>query len=336
MPTDLFGPASASGAVTVRPGDTRSFGTVDTWFKDCSDPLTDDGTAYEAAFFNALLANIRSIARGNGNTGGGAAIVAEDNSANDVLWRALQHMYQRAQPAWAVDASVAANQVIISLTPAASELKAGMRVRVKIANDNTGSTTMTVNALNATCKTVAGQNLQKGMLVAGQVAEFVFDGTYWQLVSVVSEKVVFTPTASINGAAIGSLTHGTWTSHALGLTASANMAPTVGASSFQLPDGKYLVVINSQGVTHNNVTATTNIAQAIRLTKNGVAVSNDLEFTYLPSGANSTGYPQVACVVSVVASDVLAVQSYAACTSLAHYGGGSSTGASVEIIRVGN
>ncbi len=68
--TDLLGPASASGAVTIRPGDTRTFGVVDSWFKDCSDAVTDDGTAYEASFFNALLANVRSVVRGNGQTAG--------------------------------------------------------------------------------------------------------------------------------------------------------------------------------------------------------------------------------------------------------------------------
>ncbi|RXG93033.1 hypothetical protein EAS62_20260 [Bradyrhizobium zhanjiangense] len=331
-----MGPANASGAVTVRPGDTRTFGIVDTWFKDCSDPVTDDGTAYEAAFFNALLANVRSIVRGNGQTAGAVDVVTQDNGADDLIWQACQHLYQRAQPAWAVDSSVTANQVIIALTPAAAELKAGMRVRVKIANSNTGATTMTVNALNAPCKTVAGQDLQKGMLAAGQIAAFVFDGTNWQLTSVWSEKVVFTPIATISGNAIGSLANSVWGTHTISLGSSANMTPVLGGSSFQLPDGKYSFVVGSQGVTHNNVVNATQIAQGLRLTKNGASVQSDIENTYLLAGQNATTFPQFSCVASVVASDVLSIQSYAAVTSPGDFNGASSTGATLTVVRVGN
>lgn len=68
--TDLMGPAVAAGGVTSRPSDSRIFGGTDTWFKDCTDALTDDGTAYEAAYFNGMLANVRALIRGNGQTGG--------------------------------------------------------------------------------------------------------------------------------------------------------------------------------------------------------------------------------------------------------------------------
>ncbi len=229
-----------------------------------------------------------------------------------------------------------ANQIIVALTPAAAELKAGMRVRVKIANNNTGATTMTVNALSAPCKTAAGQDLQKGMLAVGQIATFVFDGTNWLLTSVWSEKVVFTPIATIGGAAIGSLAMGVWGTHTLSLTSSASMAPVMSGSSFQLPDGKYMFVAGSLGVRHNNVVNATQIAQGIRLTKNGVSVQADLESTYLLAGQDATTYPQFSCVASVVAADVLSVQSYAAVTSPGDFNGANSTGATLTIVRVGN
>ena len=41
--TDIVGPANAPNAVTARPADTRSFGALDSWFKDCTSALSNDG-----------------------------------------------------------------------------------------------------------------------------------------------------------------------------------------------------------------------------------------------------------------------------------------------------
>jgi hypothetical protein len=332
---DLLGPASASGAVTVRPGDARTFGITDSWFRDCTDPDTDDGTAYEAAFFNAVLANLRSVVRGNGQTAASADIVAQDNAADDLIWRACQHLYQRGQPAWAVDSSVTPNQIIVSLTPAAAELKAGMRVRVKIAQNNTGATTMTVNSQNANVKTIAGQDLQKGMLIAGQIALFAFDGTNWQMISIFSEKVVFTPRATINLSAIGSIPFNTWTQHSLSAGSAANMVPTVGSSSFQLPDGTYLFIIKGS-TTIGHVINQTQIAHQIRLIQNGTQVAAEFEASELIAGADLTTYRNLVCTAQVVASDVLAVQSWIGTTFLADYPGGSAGTGTIDIVRLGN
>ncbi|RXG95261.1 hypothetical protein [Bradyrhizobium zhanjiangense] len=80
----------------------------------------------------------------------------------------------------------------------------------------------------------------------------------------------------------------------------------------------------------------TQIAQGIRLTKNGVSVQADLESTYLLAGQDATTYPQFSCVASVVAADVLSVQSYAAVTSPGDFNGANSTGATLTIVRLGN
>lgn len=333
--TDLLGPASAPGAVTIRPTEARTFGVTDSWFKDCTDEILDDGTAYEASFFNALLANVRSVVRGNGQTALAADVVTQDNSSDDLIWRACQHLYQRGQPSYADDTGIA-NQVIIALSPAPAELKKGMQVRVKIAADNGGATTLTCNATVKDIKTVAGQDLAKGMLVAGQMANFEYDGVAWQLTSVWSEKVVFTPTLTINCAAIGSLAHATWTQHNISLVTSANLTPVIGTNDFRLPAGKYVFVVGSSGVTHNNVNNTTQVAQGVRIMKNGSPVQSDIEATYLQSGQNGTMFPQFATVMSVVDADVISVASYAACTSPADFSSASSVGATLNAIRIGN
>ena len=63
MNIDLFGPASAPGAVTVRPTESRSFGAQDSFYKDCWSPDLDDGTELQAASFNQWLANMRARQR---------------------------------------------------------------------------------------------------------------------------------------------------------------------------------------------------------------------------------------------------------------------------------
>lgn len=333
--TDLLGPASAPGSVTTRPTEARTFGVTDSWFKDCTDEVLNDGTAYEASFFNALLANLRSVVRGNGQTALAADVVTQDNSSDDLIWRACQHLYQRGQPAYADDTGIA-NQVIIALSPAPAELKKGMQVRVKIAADNGGASTLTCNATVKDIKTVAGQPLAKGMLVAGQMANFEYDGTAWQLTSVWSEKVVFTPVATINCASIGSLAHATWTQHNNSLGSAANIVPVVNSNDFRLPDGKYLFALGSLGVTHNNVNNITQIAQGLRINVNGSPAQSDLETTHLLAGQNATTFPQVTAVLTVASTDVLAIASYAACTALADFSSAASAGAIVNVVRLGN
>lgn len=81
MPLDLLGPANAVNFTTVRPADTRIFGAVDTFFKNCT-PGARDGTAVEAAWLNGVLMQIRQAVRGMG--------ITEDNADDDMLLKAIQ------------------------------------------------------------------------------------------------------------------------------------------------------------------------------------------------------------------------------------------------------
>lgn len=82
MAIDLLGPADAPNFVTTRPAEARIFGTVDTFFKDCSSPGGNDGTFVEANFVNGLLAQIRRAIRGMG--------ITENNADDDMLLKAIQ------------------------------------------------------------------------------------------------------------------------------------------------------------------------------------------------------------------------------------------------------
>lgn len=178
--TDIIGPADAPNFTTSRPADDRTIGATDTWMKDCTGPTANDGTKVKAAWLNAVIGLCRSLIRGNGNTGAGPAVVTEDN-ADDMALRAIQHLIQRGQTLYGVD-SGSANALVVSLTPALAEYKAGTKLRIKAANNNTNIATLNVNALGA--KSVVrrdGTALLSGDIIAGAVQDYVYDGTKFQM-----------------------------------------------------------------------------------------------------------------------------------------------------------
>jgi hypothetical protein len=186
---DIFGPASAPGAVTSRPSESRTFGALDTFFADCSSATADDGTEFQAAFFNQMLVNVRALARANGQTGAGVNVVTENNADDNLLLKSMQQLIQRGQTTSAVDIGTAGH-VVAMFTPAVVEHKFGMVLRVKIANDNAGATDFAPNGLPAAPITrIGGLPLQQRDLVAGGMAELSFDGTQYQLLSMLGPGV---------------------------------------------------------------------------------------------------------------------------------------------------
>jgi glycine rich protein len=190
MAIDLFGPASASGATSVRPAETRTFTPTDSWFRDCSDPTLDDGTELIAAWFNGVLGQMRNLARSNGQTGAAVDVVAQDNGDDALLLKAIQHLIQRGQPLYAEDSGTP-NHIVCSLSPAPAEWKKGMEIHVKISNLNSAATDIALNALPV--KSVVnpdGSALSGGELVVGEQVTLRYDGTACQLISrVANDKV---------------------------------------------------------------------------------------------------------------------------------------------------
>ncbi|MDA9521963.1 hypothetical protein XI06_17025 [Bradyrhizobium sp. CCBAU 11434] len=177
---DIIGPANAPNSVTSRPDDTRTFGSLDSWFKDCTSATANDGTKLTAAFMNAVAGLFRSAIRGNGLTALSAPVVAEDNS-DDMLLHAMQQMVQRGQPKYGDDTG-SANHVVVAPTPAAIELKKGMEVITKLAATNLGPGDLNLSGLGPVAiKRLDGTDLQANDLLIGQIGRFVFDGIFWQL-----------------------------------------------------------------------------------------------------------------------------------------------------------
>lgn len=79
-----------------------------------------------------------------------------------------------------------ANNPIIALTPAPTSLASliGVPLRVKMAATNTGSSVLQITPLAATVITNPdGSNLYAGQLIGGHIAEFVFNGTTFDLMT---------------------------------------------------------------------------------------------------------------------------------------------------------
>lgn len=76
------------------------------------------------------------------------------------------------------------NHISIAPSPAVTEYKAGLKFYVKIANTNTDACDLDVNGVGAVAiKTPLLGDLTEGELSAGSIAEFYYDGQYWQWIA---------------------------------------------------------------------------------------------------------------------------------------------------------
>lgn len=82
-----------------------------------------------------------------------------------------------------LDSSGAANTITVTVpSPSTFTYTTGVQLLVKIANTNTGATTINVNSLGSVqVRTSSLSALSSGQLVAGGVYPLFYDGTYFQL-----------------------------------------------------------------------------------------------------------------------------------------------------------
>jgi hypothetical protein len=120
------------------------------------------------AFANSTTHTIRLCQNGTlSDAGGGGGGTLDANTV--------------ATPQYAVGGGTA-NAQTVTLSPAVSSMSAGMHVRWKPSNSNTGAATLAVNGLTATSITKCGTTaLASGDLTSGVVADATYDGTQFQL-----------------------------------------------------------------------------------------------------------------------------------------------------------
>jgi microcystin-dependent protein len=172
MAVDLLGPANAANSVTADPGDGRTFGASDTFFKDCT-PGNNDGTAIGASFLNGILKQVRNVIRGLG--------ITADNTNANMLLQAIQSV----QPAYGVDTGTA-NALVADVNQPGWAIAAGKFLRVKVANPVTGAATVDiknggVDLGTFNIKRTDGTDPLFYELLGNEVATFVYDGSVMQL-----------------------------------------------------------------------------------------------------------------------------------------------------------
>lgn len=186
MAIDLGGPSPFHLGTTSRPGDTRPASALDTWFMDCLTDESEDGTEFASAIFNEWLAWMRSVARANGNTGGGSPVVAEVVNDDALLLNAIRHLTQRGLQSYAVDSGTA-DALVVTLTPALAEYKAGGQpiwIKKGAAANATPTPTVDINGRGAkTIVNIDGTALDIGQLAANGSFAVVYDGTNMRITS---------------------------------------------------------------------------------------------------------------------------------------------------------
>lgn len=132
----------------------------------------DDGNDTAAALNQTFLADGRKTAAGHFKMGGyrvsamGDAQERQDASAAKQV-QAFAFNYGQ-------DVSQEANAVKVNLSPAPQSLPGAMLVFVKVAHNNTGKTTLQLNALAAKPVYLGDQEIGEGMLRAGQTYIFFY------------------------------------------------------------------------------------------------------------------------------------------------------------------
>ncbi len=187
--TDILGPGGAApNAVTTRPATYRTFGNLDTWFKDCSTPASQDGTAFQADFFNGVLGQFRTTIRGNGQLASGTGpVVTETGNVDAMLLSAIQLLIARGQPNVAADTGTADALAVAPATPWPEYVK-GARLWVTKSATAGGNATAapSIAVSNLAAITILrrdGSALLPGDLPAGAVFCLIYDGVYFRLVS---------------------------------------------------------------------------------------------------------------------------------------------------------
>lgn len=183
-------------------------------------------TGFTGAFVVTIANGQTTIISGNISTYSGAPFITEtltqkiSQATADLRYSQITAI-QNGQYLYGVDTSVSANTITAPLSPVLGSYSAGMNVNIKIANTNTSTSTINLNSLGAKNITLTGGGaINAGDLIAGGVAELVYDGTNFELRNPAS-SVDFIPSNIQNSAYV----YASCTTAANTYTASLSPAP---------------------------------------------------------------------------------------------------------------
>jgi microcystin-dependent protein len=182
---------------------------------------------------------------------------------------------QSGASTYTADTSSSANTITVAFTPAITSLTDGLKVRVKVANTNTGSMVMNTNGLgNVAVVNPDGSTPGAGAFAANGIYDLIYDanGTRWQSLSISASTASPIPTGSVMDYAGASAPTG-WllcfgqaisrtTYSALFALLSTTYGVGDGSTTFNLPDYRGRVgagVDNMGGSAAGNITTTSGI-----------------------------------------------------------------------------
>ncbi len=171
---DLLGPSAFACDLpaVVRPPHSPSNLGSDTWFGNCSNPATEDGTEVSAEILNAFLAQTRAAIRAGG--------VTENNADDNMLMRAI-----RSQRSNFLTAGGTGNAITLAPAPFFASLAdlVGVPLTFVSTAANTGAVTLSVNGMLAQPVTWPdGTALEAGDIAsAGNTVSVRYDGGAFRL-----------------------------------------------------------------------------------------------------------------------------------------------------------
>lgn len=167
------------------------------------------------------------------------------------------------------------NALAITLSPVPLTYIAGMTVYVKVANTNSGATTINVNSLGTkTIKKYGAYDLESRDLVAGKIEVLQYDGTNFQLVSGARRNnysATTDPTTtddSASGYAVGSI----WVNTSGGKVWTCT-DPTASAAVWTSPSSKFGGTGADGALSISSGTTTISFASVAFVTKNYTSIS---------------------------------------------------------------
>lgn len=236
---------SAGSSATIR----AEFAAIEAGFDKMAD-LTGNGDL--PVFVNSSATGLEAISASSARTklGVSSATDTQNQTAN-----------------WCGTATGTADVITATATPAITAYAAGQTFRFISSGANTTNVTININSLGAKAVTKNGATaLAAGDIPSGAVIEIIYDGTRFQFIGVVADRLTQNQTPNWCGTAGGT---------ADVITASVTPALTAYAA------GQVFRFISS-GANTTNVTININSLGAKAITKNGATA---LEAGDIPSGA---------------------------------------------------
>ena len=164
-----------------------TFSRVRNWQNDQANSINIDSDKHDEEDDNLAAGINQSVNKdgsnaftGNANLGTKRVASMGKGTARDDAVRVDQ--IQDTELQYAADTG-SANAYVISLSPTPVAYAAGQVVRVKIANSNTGASTLNVNSIGTKAIQKHGAALTGGELKQNLVVPLVYDGTQFQMLS---------------------------------------------------------------------------------------------------------------------------------------------------------